>query len=101
MRWLRTSSGGFSFIELVVCTAVIMVLASAALPIARVSIRRQREFELRHSLKEVRAAIDAFKVLADQGRLSTLEVQADSEGYPTSLEQLVDGVSAANDVTGK
>jgi len=101
MRWFRKTSSGFSFIELIVTTAVIMILASAALPIARVSIRRQKEAELKRTLREVRVAIDKFKDLADMGRLSTLELQAGSEGYPTSLEQLVEGISAANDVTGR
>jgi general secretion pathway protein G len=102
MRWFRkSSSSGFTFIELIVTTAVIMVLASASLPIARVSIRRQKEAELRYTLREVRTAIDQFKSYADQGRLSTLELQAGNEGYPSSLDQMVQGVSAANDVTGK
>jgi general secretion pathway protein G len=101
MRWFRNSSGGFTFIELIVSTAVIMILASAALPLARVSIRRQRESELHQTLREVRAAIDRFKDLADAGRISVLELQAGNEGYPSSLDQLVEGVAVANDVTGK
>jgi general secretion pathway protein G len=59
-RWFLRTSPGFTFIELVVATAVMMVLASAALPIARVSMRRQKEVELRRSLREMRAAIDDF-----------------------------------------
>jgi general secretion pathway protein G len=101
MPWFRKSSGGFTFIELVVSTAVIMILASAALPLARVSIRRQRESELRQTLREVRAAIDKFKDYADQGQISTFDLQAGSDHYPTSLDQLVEGVGVANDVTGK
>ena len=101
MRWFRSSSGGFTFIELIVTTAVIMILASAALPLARVSIRRQKEAELHRTLREVRTAIDQFKSYADAGRISSLEIQANSENYPSSLDQLVQGAAAANDVTGK
>jgi general secretion pathway protein G len=101
MRWFRKSSSGFSFIELIVATAVIMILASAALPLARVSIRRQKEFELRRTLRETRAAIDKFKDYADQGQISSLELNAASNNYPSSLDQLVEGVAAANDATGK
>jgi general secretion pathway protein G len=101
MPWFRKSSGGFTFIELIVSTAVIMILASAALPLARVSIRRQKEAELHQTLREVRLAIDTFKNYADQGRISTFDLQAGNEGYPSSLDQLVEGVGVANDVTGK
>jgi general secretion pathway protein G len=100
-RWLRSSSPGFSFIELIIATAVIMVLASAALPVARVSIRRQREADLRYTLRQVRAAIDQFKDLAESGRIASTELQLGSENYPRSLEQLVEGVLYANDVSGK
>jgi len=101
MRGLRRSSDGFTFIELLVATAVIMVLASAALPIARISIRRQRETELHTDLRVMRAAIDQFKSYADAGRIASTEIQFGSENYPTSLQQLVDGVSLANDASGR
>jgi general secretion pathway protein G len=101
MRWLRTSSGGFTFIELIVSTAVIMILASAALPLARISIRRQKEAELHATLREVRLAIDKFKDYAEQGKISPFDLQAGNENYPSSLDQLVEGVGVAGDVTGK
>lgn len=100
-RWFKRSSPGFTFIELVVATAVLMVLASAALPIARVSIRRQQEFELRRSLREMRTAIEDFKRWADAGRISTLNVSVGSENYPPTLELLVEGVVFANDPSGR
>jgi general secretion pathway protein G len=100
-RWLRRSSPGYTFVELVVATAVLMVLASAALPVARVSMRRQNESDLRRVLREMRTAIDQFKDHADRGMLAAYEVRAGSENYPTSLEQLVDGVVLANDATGR
>jgi general secretion pathway protein G len=100
-HWFRRSSPGFTFIELVVATAVMMVLASAALPIARVSIRRQQEFQLRRDLREMRTALDDFKRWADAGRISTIGVNIGSENYPPSLEVLVEGVNFTNDASGR
>jgi general secretion pathway protein G len=77
------------------------VLASAALPIARVSIRRQQEFQLRRDLREMRTAIDDFKRWADAGRISTMGVNVGSENYPPSLEVLVEGVTFTNDASGR
>jgi general secretion pathway protein G len=99
LKWMRDARG-FTFIELLVATAVIMVLASAALPLARVSMQRQREVELKRSLREMRAAIDRFKDMADQGVIAPTELQLGSENYPASLEQLVEGVTRNNDATG-
>lgn len=102
MRWFRkTSSSGFTFIELLVVTAVMMVLASAALPLARVSMKRQRELDLQRALREVRTAIDDFHTWAERGALSQTELGLGSENYPTSLEQLVEGVLLQGDATGK
>jgi general secretion pathway protein G len=100
-RWFRRSSPGYTFIELVIATAVMMVLASAALPIARISIRRQKEAELHRSLREMRTAIDDFKRWADAGRISTIDVNIGSENYPPSLEVLVEGVPFNNDPSGR
>lgn len=91
---------GFTFIELLVTTAVLMVLASAALPLARVTVKRQREVELRRSLREMREAIDRFKDMADTQIIAPSEVQFGSEGYPASLTILVEGVTRNNDATG-
>ena len=101
MRMFRKSSGGYTFIELVVSTAVILILASAALPLIRVSVKRQREAELKADLRIMRAAIDKFKDYADTGRIAQTEVQLGSENYPNSLQQLVDGVPLANDASGR
>lgn len=93
---LRRSSPGFTFIELVVATAVLMVLASAALPLARVSIRRQKESQLRTELRTMRTAIDRFKDLADVGGIASTQLQLGCENYPASLDLLVEGVPRAN-----
>ena len=103
-RWRqrrRSNESGFTFIELVVATAILAVLASGAIPLARVSMRRTREAELHRTLREVRAAIDKFKDMADQNILSPLELQAGGDNYPKDLQQLVDGVTLNNDASGK
>lgn len=100
-RLMRSSAGGFTFVELVVATAVMMILASAAMPIVRVSVKRQKEAELRYTLREVRKAIDEFKMWADSGRLAAHELTFGGENYPSSLDQLVEGVTLANDASGR
>ena len=102
MRCFRpTSSSGFTFLELIVVTAIMMILASAALPLTRVSMRRQKEAELHRILREVRTAIDKFKDMADRGLIAQTELTFGSENYPTSLEVLVNGVTLANDASGR
>ncbi|MEO8306488.1 MAG: type II secretion system protein [Pseudomonadota bacterium] len=80
---------GFTLIELVITVAIIGVLASAALPLASMAAQRARESELRAGLREIRTAIDAYKQAVDQGRV---KAEADTSGYPPSLQVLVDGV---------
>ena len=101
MRRFRQSSEGFSFIELVVATAIMMVLASAAMPLARVSIKRQKEAELHRSLREVRSAIDAYHDAVVNNMIGGINVSTTSEGYPPDLETLVNGVVRANDASGR
>ena len=92
---------GFSFVELLVVTTIVLILASAIQPLAKVTVQRTREAELRRVLREMRTAIDKFKDAADAGLIPTTELTANSEGYPPDLEPLVDGVSVANDATGR
>jgi len=92
---------GFSFVELLVVMTIVLILASAVQPLARVTIQRTREAELRRVLREMRTAIDKFKDAADSGQIPTTELKVNSEGYPLDLQALVDGVSAANDATGR
>ena len=84
---------GFSFIELLVVTTIILVLAGAVMPLARVTIQRQREIELRRALRELRTAIDKYKDAVDQGQIGGTDNQLGSEGYPPDLETLVKGVN--------
>src|SRR3984893_15839811 len=93
MKW-RAKSGGFTLIELIVATAILVILTGLAIPLARVTIKRERERELRTALWEMRDAIDRYKDAADRGAFQT---KVGSEGYPPDLDTLVKGV----DVGGK
>jgi general secretion pathway protein G len=98
---MRTNERGYSFVELLVVTTIILVLASAIMPLAKVTMQRQREIELRRSLREMRTAIDRFKDAADLQMISNLDLEPGSEGYPKTLEVLVDGVAVTGDATGR
>jgi general secretion pathway protein G len=76
----------------VATAGILLILASAILPMARVTVKRQKEIELRRSLREVRTAIDRYKAAVDAGQIGGTDVKLGSEGYPTDLETLVKGV---------
>ena len=92
---------GYTFVELLVVSTIILILASAIMPLAKVTARRHRESELRRALREMRTAIDKYKDQADIGNISPLELKPGNENYPPDLQTLVDGVTAANDPTGR
>jgi general secretion pathway protein G len=92
---------GFTFIELVVVTTILLVLASTVMPLAQVTMQRQREAELHRALREMRTALDKFKDAVDQGLIPQTELEPANEGYPPDLETLVDGVAMANDASGR
>ena len=96
-----TSHDGYTFIELLVVSTMLLVLASAIMPLTRVTMQRMREAELRRSLREMRIAIDKFKDDADMGLIGATDLKAGAENYPPDLETLVNGVSANNDQTGR
>jgi general secretion pathway protein G len=97
MRRLRSGLArrerGFTYLELVATSFIIMILASAILPVAKVAKVRQKEIELRRELRVMRTAIDRFKTAVDQGKIGGTDVKLGSEGYPESLDKLVDGVN--------
>jgi general secretion pathway protein G len=90
----RRHDRGFTLLELIVATTILLILTMMALPMARLTIKREKEKELRHALWEMRDAIDLYKATGERGGF---QIKVDSNGYPPTLEDLVKGV----DVGGK
>jgi general secretion pathway protein G len=84
---------GFTIIELVITVGIISLLATAVVPSAQLMYQRERESQLRASLRTIRGAIDAYKLASDTGRIKK---KADKSGYPPDLQSLVDGVDDAS-----
>ncbi len=84
-----SAEAGMTLLELIITCAILLVLSSAALPIAKYTIVRQKETELRQDLLEMRDAIDRYKDAADRNQI---RVEIGSEGYPPNMETLVTGV---------
>lgn len=90
LRPSRSSpEAGLTLVELIITVAIVGILASAALPMARFEVKRRKERELRRDLWEMRDAIDRYKDAADRGGI---QIKADSLGYPPDLQTLVEGV---------
>jgi general secretion pathway protein G len=88
-RRLGRSEHGMTLLELILACAILMILSSAALPIARFTIIHKKEELLRYNLRQMRDAIDRYKDLADSNKI---RVEVGTEGYPPDLETLVKGV---------
>jgi general secretion pathway protein G len=93
-RRRRKRVRGFTLIELIVSTAILVILTGMVIPIARLSIQRDKEHELRYDLWMLRDAIDRYKDAADRG---AFQIKVGTDGYPPDLDTLVNGV----DVAGK
>src|SRR6266542_2147891 len=94
----RRSQSGLTLVELIVAFTIMLLLTSMAVPLARGRVRRERERDLRHSLLEIRSAIDKYKDMKDLGYLG--QVKLGSDGYPESLDILVEG-EKTNSADGK
>jgi general secretion pathway protein G len=90
--------GGFTVVELAVVAAMIAILTTMIVPLARYSARRQDEIELRYQLRLMRDAIDMYKLLSDRGMIP---MQLGSEGYPPDLKTLVEGVTLVGQLDKK
>jgi general secretion pathway protein G len=90
---------GFTIIELVIVLAIMSVLASAALPMLKMSVQRVKEQQLNEDLRQIRQALDSYKKAYDDGKLGIKTVG--KSGYPPNLDVLVDGVSDQSDPSNK
>jgi len=86
----RRAQRGITLLELIIASSILLILATAALPVVRFTIVRPKEAELHRALREMRNAIDQYKDYADR---NLIRVEVGSEGYPPDLETLVKGVS--------
>ncbi len=98
MRWFKARQSGISLVELIVSFTILLILTMAALPLARIKVKREKEHELRYALRQMREAIDRYKDASDRG---LIQVKVDTEGYPPDLDTLVKGVSIVGQVDKK
>jgi general secretion pathway protein G len=91
-----SSQAGMTLLELILASAILLILSSAAMPIVRYTLVHKKEALLHYELRQMRDAIDRYKDLADR---NLIRVEVGSEGYPPDLETLVKGVQlgAGND----
>jgi len=90
LRRPRSSEAGFTLLELVIASGILLILSTAALPVYRFTVIRSREYELHRDLREMRKAVDMFKDDADR---NLVRVEVGSEGYPPDLDTLVKGIN--------
>lgn len=89
-RRALAADAGLTLIELVITCAILVALSTAAVPVARFTVARQKEAILRYDLRQMRDAIDRYKDVADK---NMIQVKVGTEGYPPDLETLVKGVN--------
>jgi general secretion pathway protein G len=98
MNLRRRTYAGFTLIEMLVTVAIVGVMASVVLPMMELSVQRTKEQELRVALREIRGALDAYRVAVQEGRIAS---SSSLSGYPASLKILVEGVTDARSVDSK
>jgi general secretion pathway protein G len=89
---------GFTIVELAVVAAMIAILTAMVVPVAKYTLKRQDEIELRYQLRLMRDAIDKYKQFSDLG---LIPMQLGSEGYPKDLTALVEGVTLVGQLDKK
>lgn len=97
----RQAEHGLTYLELVAVAGILLILAGAILPLAKVTQTRRKEIELRRALRDVRTAIDRYHAAVAQGLIGGTDVKLGSEGYPPDLETLVKGVSQVGTLNKK
>jgi len=93
----RARERGLTLVELIVAFTILALLTSMSVPLARYRVRRDKERELRYALREIHKAIDDYKDAAIAGKF---QVKLGTEGYPETLEQLVEGVTLSGSAKG-
>jgi general secretion pathway protein G len=91
-RRARTGQQGVTLLELIIVISILLILMGAAVPVVRVSVKREKETDLRRALWEMRSAIDRYKDAADKNAFT---IKLGTEGYPPDLDTLVNGVEVA------
>ncbi|HYO81428.1 MAG TPA: type II secretion system protein [Bryobacteraceae bacterium] len=100
MSWRRRTQSGLTLVELIVAFTILALLSTMAVPLARYKVRRDKERELRWALREIHAAIDKYKDMADMQKLGNQQ-KVGTDGYPENLEVLVEGVKMQGEVEKK
>lgn len=95
----RKTQSGLTLVELIVAFTIMLVLTTMAVPLARYKVQRDKERDLERALTEMRNAIDKFKDDMDAQKIGPAKL--DSDNYPESLKQLVDGIKATGSVDKK
>jgi general secretion pathway protein G len=93
----KSSARGMTLLELMVACSILIILATVAMPMERMAVKRRKEAMLRYDLQQMRDAIDRYKDAADK---NLFQVQAGTEGYPPDLQTLVDGVQLTSSSSG-
>jgi general secretion pathway protein G len=96
----KRSEAGLTLVELIVAFTIMALLTTMAVPLARYKVRRDKERELRWALREMRTAIDKYKDMSDMGKLGNQQ-KLGTDGYPETLEILVEGVKMQGEVDKK
>ena len=99
MEMRRARQRGMTLVELIVAFTILMILSAMAVPLARYKVERDKERDLQHALDDIRKGIDKFKDDMDAGKIGPPKI--DSDNYPETLQQLVEGVKAMGAVDKK
>lgn len=92
----RKNASGFSLLELIITLAILSILVASVVPLTKNNLKRQREYELKQTLREIRVAIDRYKFDCERGAVGPLDRKVNDECYPPDLATLVDGITPPN-----